>query len=74
MFSQDDRDKWNDKDIANLIAQKTDKFEENLHKREIIIKAMFNCKEIWQQVNENNLQSFDEITKWFEIMRDYFQE
>lgn len=74
VFSQDDRDKWNDKDIANLIAQKTDKFEENLHKREIIIKAMFNCKEIWQQVNENNLQSFDEITKWFEIMRDYFKE
>lgn len=74
VFSQDDRDKWNDKDIANLIAQKTDKLEENLHKREIIIKAMFNCKEIWQQVNENNLQSFDEITKWFEIMRDYFKE
>ena len=33
---------------------------------------MFNCKDMWQQINENNLQNFDEIKSCFETMRDFF--
>lgn len=33
---------------------------------------MFNCKDIWSQISEDNLQNFDEIKSWFETMRDFF--
>lgn len=72
IFSENDKKEWDNKDIANLIAQKTNRLNEDLHKREIIIKEMFNCKDIWSQINENNLQNFDEIKSWFETMRDFF--
>ncbi len=66
IFSQDDKKEWDNKDIARIISQKTTKFTEQT------IKAMFNCKDMWQQINENNLQNFDEIKSWFEAMRDFF--
>ena len=34
---------------------------------------MFYSKEIWEQINENNMQGFDEIKEWFENMRDFFK-
>lgn len=33
---------------------------------------MFNCKDIWLQISEDNLQNFDEIKSWFEAMKDFF--
>ena len=65
-------DNWDTEDIANVIAQKTNKFSDDLRKRETTIKEMFNCKEMWEQINENNLQSFDEVKNWFEIMKNFF--
>lgn len=72
IFSENDKNEWDNKDIANLIAQKTNRLSEDLHKREIIIKEMFNCKDIWLQISEDNLQNFDEIKSWFETMKDFF--
>lgn len=66
IFSQADLDNWDNDDIAKVIAKETNKFMETT------IKEMFNCKEMWEQINENNLQGFDEIKSWFEIMKDFF--
>ncbi|RDU52517.1 hypothetical protein CQA40_07235 [Helicobacter sp. MIT 01-3238] len=57
---------WDNKGIANLIAQKTTKFNEQT------IKEMFHCKDIWLQISEDNLQNFDEIKSWFEAMKEFF--
>ena len=66
IFSENDKKEWDNKDIAKIISQRTTKFTEQT------IKKMFNCKDMWQQINENNLQNFDEIKSWFETMRDFF--
>lgn len=71
IFSQKDRDSWDDNDIAKLIYSKSK--TSNTKLKESDIKSMFNCEDIWQQINENNLQSFDEIKGWFEEMRDFFE-
>ncbi len=66
IFSQDDKNEWDNADIARIISQKTTKFNEQT------IKTMFNCKDMWQDINESNLQNFDEIKNWFETMRNFF--
>lgn len=72
IFSQKDKDNWDDKDIVKLIYCKSK--TSNTELKELDIKSIFNCKDIWQQINENNLQNFDEIKGWFEIMRDFFED
>ncbi len=34
---------------------------------------MFANKEIWDKINENNMQNFDEIKEWFERMKEFFK-
>lgn len=72
IFSQKDKDSWDDKDIAKLIYPKLK--TSNIELKESDIKSIFNCKDIWQQINENNIQNFDEIKGWFKKMRDFFED
>lgn len=66
IFSENDKKEWDNEDIAKIISQGTTKFNEQT------IKKMFNCKDMWEHINKNNLQNFDEIKSWFEAMRDFF--
>lgn len=66
IFSENDKKECDNEDIAKIISQRTTKFNEQT------IKKMFNCKDIWLQISEDNLQNFDEIKSWFETMRDFF--
>lgn len=66
-FSQNIKNNWDNEDIARIISDKTGI-------KEYKIKEKFSAKQIWQQINENNLQNFDEIKGWFEIMRDFFED
>lgn len=68
IFSEAIKANWDNEDIAKIIFEKND----NLLKEESI-KNMFYSKEIWEQINENNMQGFDEIKEWFENMRDFFK-
>ncbi len=34
---------------------------------------MFYAEELWKNIDTNNMQGFDEIKKWFEDMRDFFE-
>lgn len=42
--------------------------------KEHTIKEMFNHKEIWEKINEYNLQDFKEIKSWFETMKNFFKD
>lgn len=66
LFSQENRDNWDNEDIAKLIENKIKKIKEQ------DIKSQFYCEEIWEKLDENNINGFDEIKEWFEIMRDFF--
>lgn len=35
---------------------------------------MFNCNKIWEKINKDNLQDFEEIKSWFETMKDFFKD
>lgn len=67
IFSEKNITNWDNEDIANLIYQKSNGLKEQA------IKGMFNCKEIWEKITKDNLQGFDEIKSWFEIMQDFFK-
>ena len=66
LFSQESRDNWDNEDIAKLIENKIKKIKEQ------DIKSQFYCEEIWEKLNENNINGFDEIKEWFETMRVFF--
>lgn len=68
IFSEKNRNNWDNEDIANLIYQKSNMFKEHT------IKKMFNHKEIWEKINEDNLQDFEEIKSWFETMKNFFKD
>lgn len=68
IFSEKNITNWDNEDIANLIYQKSNELKEQA------IKGMFNCKEIWEKITKDNLQCFDEIKSWFEIMQDFFKD
>lgn len=68
IFSEKNRNNWDNEDIANLISQKSNMFKEHT------IKKMFNHKEIWEKINEDNLQDFEEIKSWFETMKNFFKD
>lgn len=68
IFSEKNRNNWDNEDIANLIYQKSNMFKEHT------IKEMFNHKEIWKKINEDNLQDFEEIKSWFETMKNFFKD
>ena len=67
IFSEKNITNWDNEDIANLIYQKSNGLKEQA------IKGMFNCNEIWEKITKDNLQGFDEIKSWFEIMQDFFK-
>lgn len=68
IFSEKNRNNCDNEDIANLISQKSNMFKEHT------IKEMFNHKEIWEKINEYNLQDFKEIKSWFETMKNFFKD
>ncbi|WP_301030767.1 hypothetical protein, partial [Helicobacter sp. UBA3407] len=57
---------WDNEDIARIITSKTSHQEKD-------IKMMFYAEELWKNIDTNNMQGFDEIKKWFEDMRDFFE-
>ncbi|OCS05836.1 ATP-binding protein [Campylobacter fetus] len=69
LFSESEKDKWDDSDIAKLICAK---LGETI--TESNIKKMFLCEKIWEKMTENNIQDFEEIKTWFEKMKDFFEE
>ncbi|HHP0358660.1 TPA: hypothetical protein ACRZSU_001460 [Campylobacter jejuni] len=68
IFSDDFKKDWDNKDVAKYIFSCQSKIKE-----EKCIKSMFANKEIWDKINENNMQNFDEIKEWFERMREFFK-
>ncbi len=70
IFSDNFKRNWDNEDIAQYVfnCQSEDK-----KIGAIDIKSMFVNKEIWDKINENNMQNFDEIKEWFERMREFFK-
>lgn len=68
IFSDDFKNNWDNQDIAKYIFKNQSKIKE-----EKCIKSMFADKEIWDKINENNMQDFDEIKEWFKRMREFFK-
>lgn len=68
IFSDIFKDDWDNKDIAKHIFQLQKQFEEGC------IKSMFADSKIWKQINEENMQGFDEIKEWFQKMKDFFND
>lgn len=66
IFSDDFKRDWDNQDIAKYIFGLQSRIKEQC------IKSMFADTEIWDQINENNMQSFDEIKQWFKKMKDFF--
>ena len=67
VFSDNFKENWDNQDVAEYI---------NLNNKQIAqskIKSMFSNKEIWDQINEDNIQSFDEIKEWFQKMKNFFK-
>ena len=69
VFSDDFKKNWDNEDIAQYIFN----FQENKQIKQSKIKSMFGNKEIWDQINEDNIQSFDEIKEWFQKMKNFFK-
>ncbi|MCV3392448.1 AAA family ATPase [Campylobacter sp. IFREMER_LSEM_CL2101] len=69
IFSDNFKRNWDNEDIAQYVfnCQSEDK-KIGATK----IKSMFANKEIWDKINENNMQNFDEIKEWFERMKKFF--
>ncbi|WP_083986108.1 hypothetical protein [Helicobacter enhydrae] len=70
IFSDDFKQDWDNQDIAKYIF----KHQQTLNFKEEDIKSMFLCRDIWNQINEDNMQSFDEIKEWFETIKKFFDE
>ncbi|EOI6475030.1 hypothetical protein KBJ33_10635, partial [Campylobacter jejuni] len=68
VFSDNFKNNWDNEDIAEYIYNCKPK----KYKKECI-KLMFANKEIWDKINENNMQNFDEIKEWFERMKEFFK-
>ncbi|WP_300827033.1 ATP-binding protein [Helicobacter sp. UBA3407] len=66
IFSEEIKANWDNEDIARIITSKTSHQEKD-------IKMMFYAEELWKNIDTNNMQGFDEIKKWFEDMRDFFE-
>ena len=66
IFSEEIKANWDNEDIARIITSKTSHQEKD-------IKMMFYAEELWKNIDTNNMQDFDEIKKWFEDMRDFFE-
>ena len=69
VFSDDFKKNWDNEDIAQYIFN----LQENKQIKQSKIKSMFGNKEIWDQINEDNIQSFDEIKEWFQKMKNFFK-
>ncbi|EOB4243377.1 ATP-dependent endonuclease [Campylobacter jejuni] len=69
IFSDDFKKDWDNQDIAEYIFN----LQENKQIEQSNIKSMFASKEIWNQINEDNIQSFGEIKEWFQKMKDFFK-
>lgn len=67
IFSDDFKKNWDDRDIVKHICELRTTFEEKN------IKSMFADRKIWNEINENNMQSFDEIKEWFVKMKEFFK-
>lgn len=67
IFSDNFKRNWDNEDIARYV------FNCQSEDKKIGIKSMFVNKEIWDKINENNMQNFDEIKEWFERMREFFK-
>ncbi|WP_300691966.1 MULTISPECIES: ATP-binding protein [Helicobacter] len=66
IFSEEIKANWDNEDIARIITSKTSHQEKD-------IKMMFYAEELWKNIDTNNMQGFDEMKKWFEDMRDFFE-
>lgn len=69
IFSDNFKRNWDNEDIAQYVfnCQSEDK---KIGATDI--KSMFANKEIWDKIDENNMQNFDEIKEWFERMKKFF--
>lgn len=75
-FPEEFKKEWDNQDIARYLAQKAPNYQTANNKRQKQIenefKMRFDSKELWKQLNESNMQGFDEIKEWFCTMRDFF--
>lgn len=75
-FSEAIKQDWDNQDIAKYLAQKNPKYQTATDRRKKDIenqcKERFSSKELWEQLNESNMQGFDEIKEWFCSMKDFF--
>lgn len=69
IFSDNFKNNWDNQDVAEYIFN----LQENKQIEQSSIKSMFASKKIWDQINEDNIQSFDEIKEWFQKMKDFFK-
>lgn len=70
IFSDDFKKDWDNQDITRYVFQHQQ--ETKLQERDI--KSMFANSKIWKQINEENMQGFDEIKEWFQKMKDFFND
>lgn len=70
IFSKEVTNNWDNEDIARVIYNK----QINTTIKEENIKNMFYDEKIWDKINEKNMQGFDEIKRWFENIRNFFED
>lgn len=70
IFSKEATNNWDNEDIAKVIYNK--QIDKTIKEKDI--KNMFYDKKIWDKINKNNMQGFNEIERWFENIRGIFFE
>ena len=75
IFTDSNIKNWDNEDVCKLIVNKAKEMNSNKDnlKEKAIKFDINNEKKIWMQLNENNMQSFDEIKSWFQQIRDFFR-